>query len=66
MDSLEQERRELLEAVLAALAAPECDADRAAACFRLLDHLGRGAGPLKTPSYGRHQPPMEARKREYR
>lgn len=67
MSSLEEERREVLEVVGRALAAPDCDPDRAAACLHLLRHLGTGAQmgrPLHLVRYGRHQPPIDARYRE--
>ena len=46
LTSLEQERRELLDSLLQALKAPECDADRLVVCGRLLRHLAGAGRPL--------------------
>jgi len=40
-NTFDEERREMLEAILQTLAARNCSSDRAGACFDLLEHLAR-------------------------
>ncbi|MCU1232537.1 MAG: hypothetical protein JWP63_504 [Candidatus Solibacter sp.] len=47
-DSLDEERREVLESVMSVLASATPDADQMAACDRLLRHLA-GAAPGRLP-----------------
>jgi len=50
MQTFDEERKEVLESILDALAIPEPDPDRAAVCHLLLRHLIHMPGPAASPA----------------